>query len=89
MKTISKKDIRKSVEEAMNKKIAELNIASPSKKTRNLVKKASKKISGRVKQDIRLQTKKTAKKIKSEKKASASNGRKNKKATSKVPTVNV
>lgn len=64
MKKISKKEIRTTVEGAVNLAIEQLEASPASKKTQRLVKKASKKISGRLKTELKKISKKAEKTIK-------------------------
>ncbi len=50
---ISKKEIRGKIEKSVNKAITDLHILSPSKKTKKSVKKASNKLAGTIKKDLK------------------------------------
>ena len=55
MKTISKKDIRTKVAEAMNETLTQFDISKPTKKTEKFIKKTSKKLSGKIKSEVKKQ----------------------------------
>ena len=61
MKKVSKKYIRAKVEGAVHQAIEELELSPASKKTKKLVNKASKKISGQLKSDFKVVSKKADK----------------------------
>lgn len=65
MKKVSKKYIRTKLEGAVNQTIEELELSPASKKTKKLVNKASKRISGQLKSDFRKLSKKADKIAKS------------------------
>ena len=64
MKKISRKEIRHKVADAMNVAIQQLDVSDTSKKTKKLLEKASKKISGQLKQDLKKMSKKAEKALK-------------------------
>jgi hypothetical protein len=64
MKKISRKEIRHKVEDAMNVAIQQLDVSDTSKKTKKLLEKASKKISGQLKQDLKKMSRKAEKALK-------------------------
>jgi hypothetical protein len=74
---ISKKQIITTVETAVNQALSNLEIASPSKKTKKVINKVSKKLSVEFKRELKKQFKLTAKKAKGQ------NGKSSKLAGSK------
>ena len=64
MKETSKKKIRNLVEGALDKVLKSLKILTPSKKTRGVIKKVSKKYSEQLRIEIKRQRKKSASKRK-------------------------
>ncbi len=67
MNKISKKEIIHTVEEAMGKALEKLKISTPSKKTKKLLGKVSKKFSGQLKAEVKKQNKKVEKESKATK----------------------
>ncbi len=65
MKKIVKKEITHTVEEAMGKALEKLNISEPSKKTKKLLGKVSKKFSSQLKEEVKKLNKKVSKASKS------------------------
>ena len=61
MKTISKKDIRAKVEKSMHDALDQFHIAEPTKKTEKLIKRTSKKLSGKIKEAVKKQVAKAEK----------------------------
>lgn len=61
MKKIQKKEIRHTIEIAMNQALSMLEISAPSKKTRKVIDKVSKKITNEVKRELKRQTKRATK----------------------------
>lgn len=53
MKTLKKKEIRQTVETAMKGALEKLHILKPSKKTKRILSKASKKVSRRLKGEVK------------------------------------
>jgi hypothetical protein len=82
MEKISKTEIRQKVEDAMTLALAQLELAPSSKKTKKLVAKASKKISGQLRHDIKKQAKKSTK-------TTASTAAKKKKTSKKKAELNI
>lgn len=64
MKKITKKEIVYTVEEAMGSALEKLKIGVPSKKTKKVLGKVSKKFSGQLKEEVKKQDKKVEKAIK-------------------------
>jgi hypothetical protein len=62
MKTISKKDIRTKVEKSMRDTLSQFDIAKPTKKTEKLIKKTTKKLSGKIRREVKKQVALTEKK---------------------------
>jgi uncharacterized phage infection (PIP) family protein YhgE len=65
MKKVSKKFVRTKIEEAVNKTIEDLELSPVSGKTRKMIAKASKKISGQLKTELKKLKKKADKIAKS------------------------
>lgn len=61
MKTVNKKDIRVSVQNALTQLVGSLEIEKPSKKTSKLIEKTSKKISKELRSELKKQMKKMVK----------------------------
>ena len=61
MKKFTKKEIIHLVEEAMGSALEKLKISSPSRKTKKLLGKVSKKFSGQLREEVKKQDKKVAK----------------------------
>jgi len=61
MKKIQKKEIRHTIEIAMNQALSMLEISAPSKKTRKVIDKVSKKMTNEIKRELKKQTKRIAK----------------------------
>ena len=61
MKTLNKKEIRLSVQEALTQVVGNFQIEKPSKKTTKLIERASKKLSKELKDELKKQTKKMEK----------------------------
>jgi hypothetical protein len=60
-KKISKKEIRHTVEGAVNQALSALEISAPSKRTKKVIGKISKKLSGEVKRELKKKNKGEAK----------------------------
>lgn len=67
MNKITKKEISQMVEEAIGKALEKLKISTPSKKTKKLLGKVSKKFSGQLKEEVKKQNKKVEKESKTTK----------------------
>lgn len=61
MKNLSKKEIRATVNESLNKVVTSLEIPKPSKKTKKLIDKVSRKFSQELKGELKKQFKKMQK----------------------------
>jgi len=61
MKIVSKREIRATVNESLLNIVSNLEIATPSKKTKKLIQKVSKKFSGELKGELKKHFKKMAK----------------------------
>ena len=72
MKKISRKEIAHTVEEAMGNALEKLKISKPSKKTKKLLGKVSKKFSGRLKVEVKKQDRKAEKAAKTVKNGTSS-----------------
>lgn len=69
MKKNSKKELRSTIEVALNQMLAQFEISSPSKKTVKLVEETSKKFSLRILEEVKKHSKKIDKVVKATKKA--------------------
>jgi hypothetical protein len=63
MKKILKKEILHTIENAMTQALSNLQISTPTKKTKKVIDKVSKKLTNEVKRELKKQTKKAAKSI--------------------------
>ena len=76
MKKISKKEILSAVEEVIQQALTKFEIADPSKKTKKLVENVSRKVSGRIKTEVKRKFKKDRKAAERSKNANASKSEK-------------
>ena len=60
----SKKEIQSKIQESVNKAIGELQVASPSKKVRRVVKKTSRMVAKKVRKELKVSKPKKTKKSK-------------------------
>ncbi len=67
MTKISKKEIRHAVSDAMSQTLAKFSITSPSKKTQRIVDDVARKVSGRIKSEVKKQLAKADRSTKSRK----------------------
>ncbi|MDV3308447.1 MAG: hypothetical protein LOY03_06490 [Cyclobacteriaceae bacterium] len=88
MKKVSKKYVRTKIEEAVNKTIEDLELSPASRKTRKLITKASKKISGQLRAELKKLNKKADKIAKSLAKKEKKARKQGEETASLEPTLN-